>query len=60
MRAAMLAWSQDGDLWKRRAAILSQCGRKAATDEALLNACIAPNLADHPQGHRLGAPRVRL
>jgi 3-methyladenine DNA glycosylase AlkD len=46
MRAAMLAWSQDGDLWKRRAAILSQCGRKAATDEALLYGCIAPNLAD--------------
>lgn len=46
IRAAMLAWSRDTDLWKHRAAILCQCARKAATDEALLFGCIAPNLAD--------------
>ena len=46
MRAAMLAWSRDAVLWKRRAAIISQRQRGAATDEALLFACIAPNLAD--------------
>ncbi len=46
MRAAMLAWSGDGSLWKRRAAILCQLSAGAATDEALLFACITPNLAD--------------
>ncbi len=46
MRAAMLAWSRDGDLWKRRVAIISQRNCGAATDEALLFACITPNLAD--------------
>jgi 3-methyladenine DNA glycosylase AlkD len=46
MRSAMLAWSRDADLWKRRMAIISQrhCGE--ATDQALLFACITPNLAD--------------
>jgi 3-methyladenine DNA glycosylase AlkD len=46
MRATMLAWSRDANLWKRRTAILSQLSFKAATDEALLFACIAPNLHD--------------
>jgi 3-methyladenine DNA glycosylase AlkD len=46
MRAAMLAWSRDADLWKRRVAIISQRHCGAATDEALLFACITPNLAD--------------
>lgn len=46
MRAEMLAWSRDGDMWKRRAAIICQRGCGAATDEALLFACITPNLAD--------------
>lgn len=46
MRATMLQWSRDADLWKRRTAILSQNALKATTDEDLLHACIAPNLAD--------------
>jgi 3-methyladenine DNA glycosylase AlkD len=46
MRDTMLMWSRDADLWKRRAAILSQNAFKAATDEELLYACIEPNLAD--------------
>jgi 3-methyladenine DNA glycosylase AlkD len=46
MRAAMLTWSRDADLWKRRVAIISQRHCGVATDEALLFACITPNLAD--------------
>jgi len=46
MRAAMLAWSRDADLWKRRTAILCQNTFKAKTDEELLFACIEPNLGD--------------
>lgn len=46
VRAAMLAWSADPDRWKRRTGIICQCARKGATDEALLFACIAPNLGD--------------
>jgi 3-methyladenine DNA glycosylase AlkD len=46
MRAEMLAWSRDDVLWKRRAAIICQRSRGAATDEALLFACVTPNLAD--------------
>jgi 3-methyladenine DNA glycosylase AlkD len=46
IRMAMLAWSRDADLWKRRVAIISQRHCGAATDEALLFACITPNLAD--------------
>ncbi len=44
MRATILAWSRDANLWRRRAAILCQNSLKAATDEALLFACIEPNL----------------
>jgi 3-methyladenine DNA glycosylase AlkD len=44
MKAAMLAWSRDGDMWKRRSAILCQIKAKAATDPDLLYACIAPSL----------------
>lgn len=46
LRDAMLAWSRDPDKWKRRTAILSQNAAKAATDEALLFACVTPNLAE--------------
>jgi len=46
MRAAMLAWSRDVNLWKRRTAILCQLSFKAATDEELLFACIAPNMGE--------------
>jgi 3-methyladenine DNA glycosylase AlkD len=46
MRATMLAWSSDANLWKRRTAIICQLGFKTTTDEDLLYACIAPNLGD--------------
>jgi 3-methyladenine DNA glycosylase AlkD len=44
MRAAMLAWSRDDDLWKRRSAILCQLRFKADTDLELLYATIEPSL----------------
>jgi len=44
MKAAMLAWSGDGNMWKRRSAILCQIKAKAATDLDFLYACIAPSL----------------
>ncbi|MFF5206413.1 DNA alkylation repair protein [Streptosporangium sp. NPDC000396] len=46
MRPLMLEWAHDGDLWKRRTAILCQNGFKAATDTGLLHACIEPSLSD--------------
>ena len=46
IRPEMRAWSRDENLWKRRTAILAQLGFKDTTDEALLYACIAPNLGD--------------
>lgn len=42
----MRAWATDPNLWKRRAAIICQLGRKAATDLELLRDCIEPNLGD--------------
>lgn len=45
MRRAMLAWSKDGDTWKRRASILCQLGSKGDTDLDLLYACIEPSLS---------------
>src|SRR5262249_14179721 len=44
MKRAMLAWSKDGDMWKRRSAILCQIKKKGATDLELLYACIAPSI----------------
>mgnify|MGYP001074153754 CR=1 FL=1 len=44
MKRAMLDWSTDADMWKRRSAILCQLSAKAATDLDLLYACIAPSL----------------
>jgi len=46
MRATILAWSRDANLWKRRTAILCQLSFKATTDEELLFACIAPNMGE--------------
>jgi 3-methyladenine DNA glycosylase AlkD len=43
---AMRAWSKSDDLWKRRAAIICQLGRKERTDLALLAACIEPALGE--------------
>jgi 3-methyladenine DNA glycosylase AlkD len=45
MRKEMLRWSRSPDLWKRRAAILSQLGFKSQTDLVLLYACIEPSLS---------------
>ncbi|MFJ2030917.1 DNA alkylation repair protein [Streptosporangium sp. NPDC087985] len=47
MRPLMLKWARDGDLWKRRTAILCQNRFKSATDTGLLYACIEPNLSDN-------------
>jgi 3-methyladenine DNA glycosylase AlkD len=44
MKTAMLAWSRDDNMWKRRSAILCQIKAKAATDLDFLYACIEPNL----------------
>ncbi|MGO4339159.1 DNA alkylation repair protein [Labrys sp. KB_33_2] len=45
MRQAMLAWSVDANMWKRRSAILCQLDAKVETDLELLYACIAPSIA---------------
>ncbi|MEU0570837.1 DNA alkylation repair protein [Nonomuraea sp. NPDC005983] len=47
MRPLMLEWAHDGDLWKRRTAILCQNRFKERTDTALLYACIEPSLSDN-------------
>ncbi|MDR1940321.1 MAG: DNA alkylation repair protein [Clostridiales bacterium] len=39
-REILLAWSLDGDMWLRRAAIICQIGRKKKTDAGLLAAVI--------------------
>jgi 3-methyladenine DNA glycosylase AlkD len=44
--AVLRGWSREPDLWLRRVAILAQLGARAATDTALLAACIEVNLAD--------------
>lgn len=43
VRARLLAWSRSDNVWKRRAAILSQLSFKGDTDLALLYACIEPS-----------------
>lgn len=45
MRGAMLKWSRDRNLWKRRSAIICQLGFKKETDLDLLYACIEPSLS---------------
>src|SRR5262245_42475265 len=47
MSALMRRWARDADMWKRRAAILSQLGFKSETDLTLLYDCIEPNLVDN-------------
>lgn len=48
MRRKMLTWSKSKNMWKRRAAILSQLSFKERTDLNLLYACIEPSL-DSPE-----------
>ena len=45
-RPVLLRWAEDEDIWKRRAAILAQLKFKDATDEALLEAVIAPSIGE--------------
>lgn len=40
------AWASDDNMWIRRAAIISQVGRKQATDPTLLIDVIVPNTSD--------------
>jgi len=47
MRTAMLGWSRDADMWKRRSAILCQIKAKAATDLDFLYACIEPSIGSN-------------
>jgi 3-methyladenine DNA glycosylase AlkD len=44
MAKAMLDWSTDDDMWKRRSSILCQLRAKSETDLDLLYACIEPSL----------------
>jgi 3-methyladenine DNA glycosylase AlkD len=44
MKPALLRWSRDENLWKRRTAILSQLTFKMGTDLRFLYACIEPSL----------------
>lgn len=46
MTRLLRTWSHDDDFWVRRASIISQLGRRDATDRELLAAVIEPNLAD--------------
>jgi 3-methyladenine DNA glycosylase AlkD len=46
MNPRMRNWARCANLWKRRAAILSQLDLKAATDTQLLADCIEPSLED--------------
>lgn len=44
MREAMLTWSTDPNMWKRRCSILCQLHAKRETDLDLLYACIEPSI----------------
>lgn len=44
MTKAMLAWSTDDNMWKRRSSIICQLHAKSGTDLQLLCACIEPSL----------------
>lgn len=46
MTAVLRSWSTDADFWIRRASITAQLKAKGATDTALLEQVIEPNLAD--------------
>lgn len=46
MTPLLRTWSRDHDFWVRRASIISQLGRRAATDRELLADVIEPNLSD--------------
>ena len=62
MRALLLRWARGRNLWKRRAAILSQIRFKSETDLELLYACLEPSLLPQPAFARLrrASPPNRL
>ena len=43
MGTLMRVWARDGNIWRRRAALLCQLGFKEDTDPALLHDCLSPN-----------------
>ncbi|WP_410644404.1 DNA alkylation repair protein [Amycolatopsis sp. lyj-346] len=46
MTPIMLAWAHDGDLWRRRTAIICQVGAKEDTDTELLTRAVEPSIAE--------------
>ena len=46
VKALLRDWARDGDIWKRRTAILAQLRAGRATDTALLADAIRPSIAD--------------
>ena len=44
MKAVLLRWSTDDDLWRRRTSIIAQLRRRGDADLDLLYACIAPSM----------------
>ncbi|ADJ47789.1 DNA alkylation repair enzyme [Amycolatopsis mediterranei S699] len=46
MTPIMLAWAHDGDLWRRRTAIICQVGAKEDTDTDLLTRAIEPAIGE--------------
>lgn len=44
MRALLLRWAKDANMWKARTAILAQCRSREKTDLDLLYACIEPSM----------------
>ena len=61
--ALVRRWSTDEEMWLRRISILSQLGRRAAAGSPAPGGRDRPEPRRpgvlHPQGDRLGAPRVR-
>ena len=46
IRPVLLSWAEDGDLWRRRSAILAQLRFRAGTDADLLFAVIEPSITE--------------
>jgi 3-methyladenine DNA glycosylase AlkD len=46
MAVGMRVWADDDDMWVRRAAIISQLGRRSATDRDVLEYAILASIAD--------------
>jgi 3-methyladenine DNA glycosylase AlkD len=48
MAAVLRTWAHDGNIWKRRAAVISQLDLKEETDTELLTDCLEPSLLPSP------------